>query len=384
MFKFLKKQQVTDQEEDIAVLKAEIELLAIDKKGLLAETQAANEKVMILEQELAYKERLVQLWLNTIDNINVVRDSSASQASELMGSQGKLAETAGLFQQSTVMLDSLVGSLKQIFDRTHSASDKMNNVTRLASEIREFVGIINGISDQTNLLALNAAIEAARAGEHGRGFAVVADEVRKLAQDAGAASKKIADLVANINTHANDANSSIEGAANLANETESNTSVIGGTVQEVVDLSQGMVGVISRASYAGFINTVKVDHIVWKNEVYKLLMGKSHKSVDDFALHTECRLGKWYFEGGGKACFSQLAAFMKLNEPHKQVHESGVAALQCMQNGEGANALDEVSKMEQASNQVLELLGRLYDEIQQQEQPRLVNNGEADGNEVLF
>jgi len=363
MFNFFKKQDVTVKNDNVIALEVEIEVLCADKSALLAEMEGISEKVSRLEEELGNKERLEVHWLNAINNINIVRESTASQAEKLMGSQGKLAETTGLFQQSTIMLDNLAGSLKQIFDQTHESSEKMKGVTLIASEIREFVSIINGISDQTNLLALNAAIEAARAGEHGRGFAVVADEVRKLAKDAGDASKKIADLVASISTHADDANGSITEAAKLTDETANMTNMVGETVGEVVSLSNEMKAVISQAAYASFINTVKVDHIAWKNDIYKVLTGKSEQSIEDFVSHTQCRLGKWYFEGNGKEQFSRLPAYKALDEPHKQVHESGVAALHYMEKNDCDKALDEIARMEQASDQVLGLLGQLCDEI---------------------
>ncbi|WP_257874375.1 methyl-accepting chemotaxis protein [Helicobacter sp. 11S02596-1] len=128
-------------------------------------------------------------------------------------------------------------SVEEVTDSMQNVASKTNDVIAQGQDIKNIIDIIRDIADQTNLLALNAAIEAARAGEHGRGFAVVADEVRKLAERT---QKSLAEIETNINILVQ----SISDMAESISMQTKNITQINETIAELETNTQNNVGIV--------------------------------------------------------------------------------------------------------------------------------------------
>nr|WP_321268080.1 methyl-accepting chemotaxis protein [uncultured Sulfurimonas sp.] len=313
-----------------------------------------------------FNSKLSTKSINVSESLSLIINDLRENIDNLKEVTKATKNASDLANDSRENVNEIVNELGQLSEQVSVNNHSISELANQTNNITSVIELITDIADQTNLLALNAAIEAARAGEHGRGFAVVADEVRKLAERTHKATGEISVSIKSLQQDMNEIQESstamkttVEASADKINNFEGTLIELNDNSSEIVNYSYSMENSI-------FIVLAKLDHILYKSRAYNSIMSLD-RHLTNQTPH-ECSLGKWY-DDEGKKRFSQTSVFSKLTTPHIIVHNSANTNLNFIDSDASSSTIehaDEIvsnfNKMEKASNELFELLDAMLNE----------------------
>jgi methyl-accepting chemotaxis protein len=190
-------------------------------------------------------------------------------------------------EQGMSVVAETVAGMQRIAEVVQQSAGTVRELGKSSDQIGEIIGVIDDIADQTNLLALNAAIEAARAGEQGRGFAVVADEVRKLAERTTHATKEIAGMIKKIQTDTAGAVMSMEEGTGEVEKGKLLADRAGASLQEIVGVSQKVTDMVTQIAAASEEQSSASEQISKNVEGISKVTGETAQGTEQIARAAE-------------------------------------------------------------------------------------------------
>ncbi len=229
---------VNEMQTSLATLVSEVSSGAHQVASAATEIAAASEEMATGMKEQSSQVTQISSAIEEMSQSVVEVAKKSADAANNSAQAGKLAAEGGHVVEETIE------GMNAIAGAVNDGAKSVSELGKRSEQIGQVITVINDIADQTNLLALNAAIEAARAGEHGRGFAVVADEVRKLADRTTKATEEIAQSIRAIQGETSEAVAKMNGGTQEVARGTQKATAAGQSLQQIVTSAQGVADMI--------------------------------------------------------------------------------------------------------------------------------------------
>jgi methyl-accepting chemotaxis protein len=254
---------VTERAEKVALASEEI-------------SSSASQIAQSMERQKDQATQVATAMQEMSVTVTQVGDSS-TKASESARTAGELALTGGNVVGDTVRM------IQGVAESTRETAQKIETLGHSGKQIGVIIGVIDDIADQTNLLALNAAIEAARAGEQGRGFAVVADEVRKLAERTTKATKEVAAMIQTIQEETAKAVQAMEAGTEKVDAGVMSANQASEALSKIIESSEGMQEMVTHIAAASVQQTAAANDVNQSMDEIARAMQQSTASASESA-----------------------------------------------------------------------------------------------------